>query len=184
MVMVLPIDPADLPTAQQKGVYKGHIFTKKKVKVGMRLVYWAAKPYVRLAPPKGTPVEVKVQFWFRIPKSRTDLREGDPVTSHTYGDLDNRVKAFQDSLQNAGFFSDDKDIARLYLDKVYTHSEPRIFVEINPYPDDSRLILPMFTKPEQLHDSKGNPTLPHRVSLPLPKGKATLPPTLLINRVY
>lgn len=171
MVMVLPIDPADLPTAQQKGVYKGHIFTKKKVKVGMRLVYWAAKPYVRQAPPKGTPVEVKVQFWFKIPKSRTDLKEGDPVTSHTYGDLDNRVKAFQDSLQNAGFFADDKDIARLHLDKVYTHSDPCISVEINAYPELPRLTYPKLTTPEPVPvDFKGKATLGARVRLPYPIG--------------
>lgn len=134
----LDVDPARLSTAQQKGMFKGRVFTNPKVARGQRIVRDLALPHrARLGDGfHGVPVFAKVSYLFAFPKGGTKAEkaaryEGMPVVSGRYGDLDNRHKAVQDALFNqAGLLSDDVYISTLWLTKRYTFGKPRIEVEI------------------------------------------------------
>lgn len=142
MVVSLEIDPSVLSTAQQKIMnYKMKcIITNPKVKKAMRIVRNEAMVHrskVRsVSYEDGKPIAVMLRayFCFPFPKSltkreREKMYEGYPVVSAHYGDLDNRNKAFQDALVEAGWFEDDRYISHLDIRKVYSE-HPQIHIEV------------------------------------------------------
>lgn len=141
-VVCLEIDPSVLSTAQQKIMnYKTKcIITNPKVKRAMRIVRSEARVHrlkvrsVSYEDGKPTAVTLRAYFCFPFPKSltkreRAKMYEGYPVVSAHYGDLDNRNKAFQDALVEAGWFEDDRYISHLDIRKVYSE-HPRIHIEV------------------------------------------------------
>lgn len=136
--VTLALDPALLSTAQQRLTLflQRRIITNPRVARGMKLVQTLVKPFVaqiadvQRNSPTGA-VKLGVIFYFAYPKTGTKAekaarREGAPVVSGQYGDLDNRQKGFQDALVKAGCFTDDRFISSLLLKKRYTLGSPRI----------------------------------------------------------
>lgn len=147
MRIELPIDPATLSTAQQKGMHHGRVFTNPKVARSMRIVQSAMKehaPAVRRYideemgyRPGRIGISLLVIFYFAFPKSGTKWekalrRDGQPCLSARYGDLDNRNKAFQDAIVKSGAIPDDHFVTMLWLKKRYTLEAPRIVMHIDP----------------------------------------------------
>lgn len=142
MKFTLEINPASLSSAQLKimSFKMRRIITNPKVRKGMDVVKKAVKPYVKEAREifdnaAHHAVALEVVFWFPFPKSGTKAEKaarvgGQPVVSALYGDADNRVKAFQDALKDAGCFADDRYVSTLVVRKRYTRSVPRIDVRI------------------------------------------------------
>jgi len=142
MRIVLDIDPATLSTAQQKGMFHGRVFTNPKVAKSMRAVRNAMLPVARgireqldmtCGDYSTLGIELTAIFYFAFPKSGTKKekalrREGQPVTSARYGDLDNRHKAFQDAIAKSGAIPDDHFVSHLDIRKCYTLAKPRIAV--------------------------------------------------------
>lgn len=76
-------------------------------------------------------VALKVVYLFPFPKGGTKAeraarREGMPVISGRWGDLDNRQKGLQDALVRSHAMPDDHFISELILKKRYTLGRPRI----------------------------------------------------------
>lgn len=142
--VTLALDPALLSTSQQRITLfsQRRIITNPRVARGMKLVQTLVKPFVTLMAnvQRNSPTEavkLGVIFYFAYPKTGTKAekaarREGAPVVSGKYGDLDNRQKGFQDALVKAGCFTDDRFISSLLLKKRYTLGSPRIEVLVGP----------------------------------------------------
>lgn len=140
----LMVDPSTLATAQQKRYAmrnnKVMTFSDPRVARGMRIVTFLARNAVRKfrveLPPPGTPVRLDATYLYKIPKSRAKgkkaYRDGDPCVSHAMGDADNRHKAVQDALADAGLFPDDTFVSDLRIRKVWTSGSPRIHIRIEP----------------------------------------------------
>lgn len=133
--ITLDINPAKLSTAQQKEIDFVHrrVFTKKRVAQGMRLVKTLARPFassVVSLVPRGNPVFLSVAYFYAYPKNtpKYKLVEGIPMT--VCADNDNRNKAPQDALVQAGFFPDDKFVSTTHITKRRTIYRPRIEIVI------------------------------------------------------
>lgn len=138
----LMVDPATLATAQQKryGLRNSRImtYTDPRVARGMRIVKFLAQNAVRKfhveLPGHNKPVRLEATYLYGIPKSRLKgkhaYREGDPCVSHAMGDADNRHKAVQDALADAGLFDDDILVSDLRIRKRWTAGTPHIHIRI------------------------------------------------------
>lgn len=133
--ITLNLDPSRLSTAQQKKIdFKHHlIFTDKRVAQGMKSIYNLARPFassVASLVPHGNPAFLSVAFFHAYPKGtpKHKLVEGLPMT--VGADNDNRIKAPQDALVRAGFFSDDRFITSTHITKRRTIYQPRIEIVI------------------------------------------------------
>ncbi len=76
------------------------------------LVAWAGKPRLEGA------VELRVVFFFDLPKSAPKRKRIQPITRST-GDLSKLVRAIEDSLVDAHVMRDDAQIVRSDCCKVY-----------------------------------------------------------------
>jgi Holliday junction resolvase RusA-like endonuclease len=139
----IPIDPRQLPTAQQKGerviMGKGgkpfiHHFEKSKVSRGRRLLENAIldaigdKPIVKAE--KGTAVYVAVSFVYPL-GSQPKRMAGKYKTTRPDGD--NLVKGLFDSCTRLGFWDDDAQLQIGGVFRRYAHEgeEPHINLEIS-----------------------------------------------------
>lgn len=135
--ITLPIDPSTLSTAQQKKVSfrTRRIFTNKRVASGMKAVEILARPFkgaVESVVPHRTPAFLYVAFYHAYPKG-TPKRELVPNAPMPCGaDNDNRIKAPQDALVNAGWFADDSHITTTLITKRRTLDRPRIVITVAP----------------------------------------------------
>jgi len=80
--------------------------------------------------PRGTPVRLRVNFWFPRPKSKVWKTKPMPSYPHTSKpDVDNLVKAVADAL-NGRLFHDDSQIASVKANKSVCSglSEPTTFI--------------------------------------------------------
>lgn len=133
--MSLPIDPATLSTAQQKRFdpRSRRFFTSRKVAAGMRAVAALARPYaaeVRRVVGDSGPVELGMAFCYPWPRSAPRRGRADMEPMAVGADCDNRAKAPIDALSAAGWWDDDRRIARLVLAKVRTVGDPRMEVAV------------------------------------------------------
>jgi len=138
---LLLVDPATMPTAQQKGVgIRGghvHFFTKKKVLAWESALTSALRPFAgklselrQRADDEG--VALNVTFGFRFPKNATEQqRRQNVVAMVKRPDLDNLFKGVGDSIVKAGLLDDDNAISNLQLVKVRTTGEPFIRIMLN-----------------------------------------------------
>ena len=109
---------------QRPRVTKYGTFTPKATTEYERLVGWT---YIAAKGKKHTgALRLSVMAYFKIPKSRVDLKQGDWHLNNT--DLDNVVKACQDGL-NGIAFEDDKQIAQIFASKYWDDDE-RVEVEL------------------------------------------------------
>jgi len=129
--VVLPCNPAYLSTAQQKRIsFKTRrVFTNKRVAAGMKTVRLLAQQHtsrVVAAVPHGTPALLLAVFYYAYPKGtpKKDLIDDAPMPSGA--DNDNRMKAPQDALVEAGWFANDKHITTTVITKRRTTGNPRI----------------------------------------------------------
>lgn len=133
----LNVNPADLPTAQQKGVriIKVHgrmmpmFYEKKNVKDAHILLKYSMERYKPKEPMHG-PVTLSVEYLFPYPKGTPKYRqiEGAPMVQRP--DVDNIQKLLQDVMTEMGFWDDDSQIWKLTLIKKRTIIEPMIKVSI------------------------------------------------------
>ena len=134
MIISLDIDPATLPTAQQKGISRsGHVYTKAKVRNARHFLLGAIQAATgnrREGPPDGA-WEVHVAYFYR-PKSFPRRLWGMPKT--TRPDCDNLTKLILDVLGELGtFFADDAQVFRLSQEKRYVDTpavRPGIEIEV------------------------------------------------------
>ena len=133
--IILDVNPAAISTAQQKKIdFKHHlIFTDKRVAQGMKTIYNLARPFassVASLVPHGHPAFLSVAFFHAYPQGtpKHKLIEGVPMTAGA--DNDNRIKAPQDALVRAGFFSDDRFITSTHITKRRTIYSPRIEIVV------------------------------------------------------
>lgn len=154
MNILLDIDPADIPTAQEKGVrvvkgipmfYKKAPLQRFEKLLDRLLAPHIAKPGARI--PAKTPIFLHISYLFGYPKSapkssRVDLA---PMTERPDGD--NMSKAIIDALGDKmakdrktnrwvcvrrGFFQDDAAISTLVISKYRTTGKPRVNICISP----------------------------------------------------
>lgn len=87
-------------------------------------------PHAPTKPYDGA-LEVKLHFGFPWRKSEPKYRKAKgSLPCHVKPDLDNLAKFFLDSMESAGFFLSDSQVARLALSKDWC-SNPHIAVEIS-----------------------------------------------------
>lgn len=133
----LPVNPADLPTAQQKGIriIKVHgrqmpmFYEKKNIKDARRLLKFSMSAFVPKVPFSG-PVFLSVKYSFSYPKGTPRIRmtEGAPMVQRP--DVDNIQKLVQDVMTECGFWNDDSQIWKLTLVKERVVSDPKIQIAI------------------------------------------------------
>lgn len=163
MKIEIPIDPADIPTAQEKGVrivkvngkhipmfYKASALVKFEKRLSAFLAPAMADPKNRI--PDNTPVYLHITYLFGYPKStpKSARRDLAPMTQRPDGD--NLSKAVIDQLGDRftkdkrtrkwvrirkGFFADDAAITPLVISKFRTTGNPRIVIVVKPRPDDN-----------------------------------------------
>ena len=132
---ILDVSPYAIPTFQQKkiAVIGGHprLFKQAKVKKAEQTITMAMKPYAHLFSSWGeAPRSVSIDFLYEYPTSTPKRDLVDYRYSIHKNDLDNSNKGFQDSLTEAGFWTDDSLIADLHLRKFRTITKPRIILTI------------------------------------------------------
>ena len=133
--VTIPLDPANLSTAQQKLIsWKQHrVFTNAKVSRGMRNTTLLARPFRRIITdvvPWGTPVHLTMTFYFAYPKNTPKKILIDDAPQPQRGDCDNRAKAEIDALTHAGWWEDDRYCTTEVLRKRLTTGEPRIVIKV------------------------------------------------------
>lgn len=131
----LNIDPATLPTAQQKGINRstGHVFTKKRVKDAREVLRWSLVAAVgarRFGPQDGA-WSVAIRYCYR-PKTFPRRLWGMPKT--TRPDCDNLTKLILDVMAETGlFYADDGQVFSLTQGKFYVASpsiEPCVEIDV------------------------------------------------------
>lgn len=138
--VMLPIDPAAMPSAQHKGIGPdGRVYTKSAV----RRMRWIIVNSVRaMVPrkvaaaawelPKDQPWHVAIVYTYRLAGTPKRL-QGKPKT--TRPDVDNLTKLVLDALTSAGVaWKDDAQVAELLTSKRHADrgEEANIYVEISP----------------------------------------------------
>lgn len=144
MRLDLDIDPATLPTAQQKGITRdGRVYTKAKVLRAKRrlveaLVEAAYRARNRIEVESGTlavrriweardsgaPWSVAIEYVYDL-KSTPKRMGGLPKA--TRPDLDNLTKLVLDAMVEAGcFFEDDGQVVSLATLKRHAHADPEL----------------------------------------------------------
>lgn len=138
--VMLPIDPAAMPSAQHKGIGPdGRVYTKTAV----RRMRWIIVNCVRsMVPrkvaaaawelPKDQPWHVAIVYTYRLAGTPKRL-QGKPKT--TRPDVDNLTKLVLDALTSAGVaWKDDAQVAELLLSKRHADrgEEANIYVEMSP----------------------------------------------------
>ena len=146
----IPIDPADIPTAQEKGVrvVKGvPMFYKKAplVKFESLLEKTLSPLYGKLRIPDGHPASVHITYLFGYPKSTPKRNLVDMARMTKRPDGDNLSKAIVDALgdkyardkatrrfyiKRRGFFADDGQVNPLVISKFYTTGTPKVVITI------------------------------------------------------
>ena len=138
--LLLQVDPADISTAQQKGVdfYRRRVYTKAPVRKSHQLLLSAMLLEARLhfIKPYCGPItawRVCVEYIYR---PRTLRRKDFGAPKVTRPDLDNLTKSVLDALTESGLaFSDDSQVAALEMSKRYAwgfDSEPCIRLSFGP----------------------------------------------------
>lgn len=136
--IILPLDPSQLTTAQQKGAYIGkhdhrvHFFTKKSVAQSEKVLLSLLTPLkARLTPiaPRA-PLAISVLFFFSHTSS-LPVRECVPLAPHIVRpDADNLLKGVLDAVVRASLIPDDAQVFLLTSAKFRTASNPRIVLTI------------------------------------------------------
>ncbi len=159
MRLDLDIDPAALPTAQQKGITRdGRVYTKAKVVRAKRrlteaLVFAAAQARDAIEAVYGTravrriweardnggPWSVAIEYVYDL---KTTPKRLGGLPKSTRPDLDNLTKLVLDALTESGcFFADDAQVVSLATLKRHAHAEPEsgepahIIVSVRPIYD-------------------------------------------------
>lgn len=133
----LNVNPAELSTAQEKGVriVKIHgkaipmFYEKAKAKKGRAMLMSALSKFKPKEPMHG-PITLSVEYLFSYPKGTPKCRMLDDAPMVQRPDVDNLQKMFQDVLTKMGFWDDDSQIWKLTLSKKRTVKEPMIKVSI------------------------------------------------------
>ena len=130
----VPVDPRELPTAQQKGErvvstagrpFVVH-FTKAPIRNWQRRL---ARMFESL--PKAEPdaaVRLELVFCYAFPKAVPLSKRLDFAPRTTRPDCDNLAKGLVDAMAEAGLFADDSQVADLRVAKVHTTGAPRIII--------------------------------------------------------
>ena len=145
MTLDLPIDPASLPTAQQKGVTRdGHVYTKAKVLKAHRRLVWLLREafhakadcygYPNLAYVRGTQRPWLCSIAFVYPTGHRPHRfEGTFKT--TRPDVDNLAKLVLDAVTDACVaWPDDGQVAELRLVKRFAPEGEAPHIALVLYP--------------------------------------------------
>lgn len=124
--IVLAVDPASMPTAQQKGVFVGkdgkvHFFTKSKIAKAGKALAKALSPYANLTAKWGrVPIQLTYDSYFSYPSS-TPKKERHKIGPHLERpDGDNLLKLPADILTEVGFWGDDAWIDNYIIRKRRT----------------------------------------------------------------
>ena len=131
------VNPEILATSQQKKVSfrQRRIYTDSRVLRGMKLVEKAARPHrdeVLKVCPLGTDVSLKVVFLCEFPKGTPKSMRIDRSVMTGRFDCDNKYKSVGDALTNAGFWTDDRYVTALSIEKRRTTGTPRIEIVVEP----------------------------------------------------
>lgn len=142
MRLDLEIDPASLPTAQQKGITRdGRVYTKAKVLRAKKRLVEALKAAAydardRIESARGTlavrriweardsgaPWSVAIEYVYSL---KTAPKRMGGLPKATRPDLDNITKLVLDAMTEAGcFFEDDGQVVSLATLKRHAHVEP------------------------------------------------------------
>lgn len=130
--LFLPVDPADLPTAQQKGaMYRnGHIvfYEKSKVKTARKRVVDLLLELSNGSTVEHNAYSVTIVYVYR-PASIRKKDFGQPKI--TRPDVDNLTKLILDSISDSHIaWNDDGQVSTLILRKRYAHADEEPFVYI------------------------------------------------------
>lgn len=132
----IDLNPAELPTAQQKGVriIKVHgkqmpmFFEKPAVKRAHITLVGALGKYAPPTPLDG-PIVLRVKYFYPWPKGTPKCKQVvAPMLQRP--DVDNVQKLVQDAMTECGFWHDDSQIWKLELEKMRTPFNPQIQFEI------------------------------------------------------
>lgn len=152
MKITLPINPADIPTAQEKGVrvvngipmfYKKPPLLKFEKWMKDHLSNLLKLPNVRI--PDGQAVYLHITYLFPYPKSTPKSQLVDMIPMVQQPDGDNLSKAIIDCLGDEykrvggkkvlvrkGFFANDSAITPLIISKFRTTGEPKVIIVLKP----------------------------------------------------
>ena len=137
VTIAFDINPAIVPTAQQKGVDFKHglMFTKSYVRHTEDLFRTAISPHAAdFAHLKDRLLRITATFLFPYPKSTAKCRLLDLAYFSESADLDNLWKGLGDAFTRSGVWNDDRQIADLRIHKIRTTSRPAIVVSVEPAP--------------------------------------------------
>lgn len=142
MRLVLDVDPASLPTAQQKGVTRrGRVYTKSAVRLAKeQLVSLLILDFMRSG--RGFPAgEVFYRAWscsLEFVYALSSTRRADyGLPKATRPDVDNLAKLVLDAMTASGrFWRDDGQVARLEVKKRHAREGERacVVVAVGPLP--------------------------------------------------
>lgn len=141
--VMLPIDPATMPSAQHKGIGPdGRVYTKARVrrtKDGIarlaRLMTPPSRQAEALALPKEQPWRCAIVYAYKLAGTPRRLQGGYKTTRP---DVDNLTKLLLDALTSAGVaWKDDAQVAELLITKRHADrgEEAHIYVEMSPILD-------------------------------------------------
>lgn len=126
MRLGLPIDPASLPTAQQKGVTRdGRVYTKAKVRrakerLTVAIEAAAGRTSWTDGERESAPWACHVELVYRLASTR---RRDFGSPKATRPDVDNALKLILDALTACGrFWADDGQVAELTVVKRHAHA--------------------------------------------------------------
>lgn len=127
MKIYIPIIPmgAPRPRVTKNGTYNDPRYTAHK-----SIIALSAKKIIRKPYPKDTPIGLKIDFFFEVPKSWSKAKK-DSAKWHTLKpDADNLSKSVKDAL-NGILYADDSQVCWMQVRKQYA-SEFGILIEIVP----------------------------------------------------
>lgn len=135
-IVEFSINPAELSTAQQKKISfrTRRVFTSARVARGIKTIKLLALPHkkaIQEVVPWGSPIFLSIAFLHAYPAGTPKSKRIDFAPMPQGADNDNRIKAPQDALVQAGWFPDDRFITTTHITKRRTTGEPRIVVIVS-----------------------------------------------------
>jgi Holliday junction resolvase RusA-like endonuclease len=105
------------PTPRARLAKNGQAYNTAKYRTYKKKL---AGEFVKMGVPKGDYEYVRINFYFPYPTNTAQKNIVDKAPMRYKYDVDNLIKGFFDALQDAGIVEDDRTIAAVYSEKLFT----------------------------------------------------------------